>query len=760
MKEKVVKILYTVYIALFIFTMVNREFLLFGLDMRFVILPLGALLVLYSFLKPKTKLDYKPKDSKLINIFYIYAIISNISWLWNGIEMNTSKFINEMLLICNVFISILVLNNYKEYFNKKKINIFIIISVLILTLSMAVVSFGVPLEDIGGAPDVHYIYEANQTAPDNKNLFGGDFRVAGYASDPNYATLLLLIGAISAFQLKIRKILKIIVLAIFSVFMGLACSKTILAACAVGAIAVYVIKKLKISKNKNKIFNLVFISVIIIANLIMPKITFIRQFMPSTLTTRFAMWKQADKLFERSPIIGNGITSFRSYFAEEHWYVQSHSTYWQILSELGIIGLLIFAKILYDRLNLHIEKGNYSDYFLTFVYIVYAMTCETIAMQFIVVFLCLTNYEIQEKRKGKKALFMINTLSNGGAERVCINMANELVRQDYKVDFIILGKNDQNNISYEFNESIKVYDLKINETNKIKKLLKIFLAIGKVDTIIKENEKEEKYSLITSHLPMSNIVSRLSVVSNRAIYVFHNKIATYDRVKSKILFRILLKYMFNNKKVATVSNGVRKEAIEDYNFKQENVKTIYNPINIEEIEKKKTEKIEKIGKYIVCVGRFNDQKRQDRMVEVFYRGKFYEKYKLVFCGTGDLEDKVKARVEELGIQDAVIFLGWQSNVYKWMANAELLVSTSDFEAFPMNLIEACACKTKIVSSNCNYGPNEILLGEYAKYLVNTEDLDDYVDKINKALKEYPTEVNEIVEKCKAENVVKEYIDFM
>ena len=760
MKEKVIKILYTVYIALFIFTMVNREFLLFGLDMRFVILPLGALLVLYSFFKPKTKLDYKPKDSKLINIFYIYAIISNISWLWNGIEMNTSKFINEMLLICNVFISILVLNNYKEYFDKKKINIFIIISVLILTLSMAVVSFGVPLEDIGGAPDVHYIYEADETAPDNKNLYGGDFRAAGFASDPNYATLLILIGSISVIQLKMKRFFKFILLAIFFGFMGLSCSKTILAACVVGLIFVGFIRILKPSTSIMKKINLAVVLLIITGNILMPKISALRDFMPSTLTMRFDMWKQADNLFKESPVIGNGITSFRSYFAQKYWYVQSHSTYWQILSELGIIGLLIFAKILYDRLNLHIEKGNYSDYFLTFVYIVYAMTCETIAMQFIVVFLCLTNYEIQEKRKGKKALFMINTLSNGGAERVCINMANELVRQDYKVDFIILGKNDQNNISYEFNKSIKVYDLKINETNKIKKLLKIFLAIGKVDTIIKENEKEEKYSLITSHLPMSNIVSRLSVVSNRTIYVFHNKIATYDRVKSKILFRILLKYMFNNKKVATVSNGVRKEAIEDYNFKQENVKTIYNPINIEEIEKKKTEKTEKIGKYIVCVGRFNDQKRQDRMVEVFYKGKFYEKYKLVFCGTGDLEDKVKARVKELGLQESVLFLGWQSNVYKWIENAELLVCTSDYEAFPMNLIEACACKTKIVSSNCNYGPNEILLGKYAEYLVNTEDLDDYVEKINKALEVYPTEVNEIVEKCKAENVIKEYIDFM
>ena len=42
------------------------------------------------------------------------------------------------------------------------------------------------------------------------------------------------------------------------------------------------------------------------------------------------------------------------------------------------------------------------------------------------------------------ALFLVNSISNGGAERVCINMANELLKQKYDVHFIILGKNDKN----------------------------------------------------------------------------------------------------------------------------------------------------------------------------------------------------------------------------------------------------------------------------------------------------------------------------
>ena len=147
-------------------------------------------------------------------------------------------------------------------------------------------------------------------------------------------------------------------------------------------------------------------------------------------------------------------------------------------------------------------------------------------------------------------------------------------------------------------------------------------------------------------------------------------------------------------------------------------------------------------------------------MKFFLNGKFYNNYKLVFCGTGELEEEIKQKVEKLKLSEKVIFLGWQENVYKWMKNSKLLVCTSDNEGFPMNLIEAMACGTKIVSSNCKFGPNEILLGKYAKYLVKTDDIDDYIEKINDAIKNYPHEKNEILEKCDVNNVVNEYEKFM
>ena len=625
-------------------------------------------------------------------------------------------------------------------------------------ISLILVSCGLKLKDISGSANVPYMYVQSEKAPDHKNIFGGGFRPAGYASDPNYATLLLLIACIATLKVDMKKRYKIPLMLIFLTGIGLACSKTILAASALGIVILLIIRYIKIKPKFIKAFNMIFVLSVVLANIFIIKIPEIREYMPSTLTTRFTMWNSASELFCKSPIIGNGITSFRSYFKTNHWYVHCHSTYWQIISELGIIGILLYGCILYKLLN-NCKKDGFR-YFMIFVYIIYAITYETIAMQFIVYFLYLMNIENTKKEKEKKALFMVNTLSDGGAERVCINMANELLDEGYGVDFIILGENEKNKKTYDIDNRIKIYNLSINEKNKIKKILKILFSINTVDNIILENEKDGKYSLITSHLPMSNILTMLSVIRNRAIYVFHTKVSSYDKSEGSPIFKILIKYMYGNKKIVAVSEGVRQESIEIYKLKETDVKTIYNPIDKKNIEEKSEEKIENIGKYFLQVGRFNKAKRQDRMIEIFYKGNFYKSYKLVFCGTGELEQNIKDKVKELKIEDRVIFLGWQSNVYKWMKNSELLVCTSDNEAFPMTLVEAISCDTKVVSSDCKFGPSEILLGEYAKFLVKPDDIQEYIEKIKLALKHYPKGENPIIEQCKAKKIIKEYVKFM
>ena len=94
-----------------------------------------------------------------------------------------------------------------------------------------------------------------------------------------------------------------------------------------------------------------------------------------------------------------------------------------------------------------------------------------------------------------------------------------------------------------------------------------------------------------------------------------------------------------------------------------------------------------------------------------------------------------------------------------MKNAELLVCTSEREAFPMALVEAFACNTKAVSADCAFGPSEILVGDFASYLVKSDQNSAYIEKINLALRTYPKKKNPILQECAASNIVKNYLDF-
>ena len=85
-------------------------------------------------------------------------------------------------------------------------------------------------------------------------------------------------------------------------------------------------------------------------------------------------------------------------------------------------------------------------------------------------------------------------------------------------------------------------------------------------------------------------------------------------------------------------------------------------------------------------------------------------------GTAGEKESLEALAKKLGIFEQVIFVGFVTNPYAYMRAAEALVLSSDYEGLPNVLVEALACGTHVVSTNCPYGPAEILQGELAQGL--------------------------------------------
>lgn len=390
-KINIINLMYNLYIFIFIFTMINREFLFFGVDLRYILLLLGFILICLKWININKyrKTIKKDKNFKNLAIFFLWCLVCNISWFWNGLDLDIQKFINQVILIINNFMSLIVIYLYKEYIKPEKIYRIIIFSCVILLISFILISMGYKLCEISGSDVRASVVSTTDMTIEHKNLFGGNFRLAGYAEDANYASMFWVIGILSVLKIKSKKIFKLIFIIAFSICLGFSCSKTILLACIIGIIFVFLIRLLKFNVNTMKLINTFLVIGIVLICIIIPKINSLYEYMPMTLTSRFNMWNLADKLFSKSPIIGNGIDSYKSYINEYYngtRYTQCHNTYWQVLSELGIIGIVLFATALIKILN---ENNKKLNYFLLFVYIIYAMTYETIALQFTIAILYL-----------------------------------------------------------------------------------------------------------------------------------------------------------------------------------------------------------------------------------------------------------------------------------------------------------------------------------------------------------------------------------
>jgi glycosyltransferase involved in cell wall biosynthesis len=89
------------------------------------------------------------------------------------------------------------------------------------------------------------------------------------------------------------------------------------------------------------------------------------------------------------------------------------------------------------------------------------------------------------------------------------------------------------------------------------------------------------------------------------------------------------------------------------------------------------------------------------------------------------------------LESRVTIAGFRENPYPWYANAAALVLTSDFEGMPNVLVEALACGTPVVSTDCASGPREVLTGSMSRFLVPPGDTDAIAARLREVVQSRP-----------------------
>jgi glycosyltransferase involved in cell wall biosynthesis len=140
---------------------------------------------------------------------------------------------------------------------------------------------------------------------------------------------------------------------------------------------------------------------------------------------------------------------------------------------------------------------------------------------------------------------------------------------------------------------------------------------------------------------------------------------------------------------------------------------------------------------VVCVGRLSPEKDQRTLIRAMTMLPADRPWRLAIVGDGAERPALEALVRELGLADRITFTGQVADPFTWMMRARVAVCASIYEGLCNAIIEALACGTPVVSTNCPYGPYEILQGGRFGTLTPVGDAQAMAKAIAAALVEIP-----------------------
>ncbi len=195
------------------------------------------------------------------------------------------------------------------------------------------------------------------------------------------------------------------------------------------------------------------------------------------------------------------------------------------------------------------------------------------------------------------------------------------------------------------------------------------------------------------------------------------ELSTIKRILWKTL--ILLLYPIANKHVA-VSKGVASAMSKYSKIKYSKINIIPNPVITEDIFFKSSVKIKHSffdlkEPVILFVGRLSKEKDLPNLIYAFKKVQEKIASRLLIVGDGPDRKKLQKLVDNENLNTRISFLGHKKNPYPYFTKSDLFVLSSTREGLPTVIIEALAFGLKIVSTDCQSGPREILNnGKYGR----------------------------------------------
>lgn len=316
--------------------------------------------------------------------------------------------------------------------------------------------------------------------------------------------------------------------------------------------------------------------------------------------------------------------------------------------------------------------------------------------------------------------FLVPSLGGGGAERVMMDLAQDVAAGGRMVDMVVVSRRGSSDYP-SLGPGVRIIQL---NQRRVALALPAFLRYL----------RSARPPAILSTLEHTNVLALVSTRIVRGGRVVIREANTYGEGLSggsfiRWVLRRLMKLTYPSaSSVIAVSEGVATSLRSGLGLPETLISVIPNPVITQRLRNGAGVAVdhpwfaEGAPPVVLGVGRLTEQKGFDILIRAFADARRVESCRLLLLGEGELRRDLETLIGELGVTDDVDMPGFVNNPFAYMARSGVFVLSSRWEGLPNVLIQALAVGAKVVATDCPSGPFEITDGGRLASLVAVDDV--------------------------------------
>lgn len=332
----------------------------------------------------------------------------------------------------------------------------------------------------------------------------------------------------------------------------------------------------------------------------------------------------------------------------------------------------------------------------------------------------------------KKIAIFLPHIKSGGLTHVMLLLAGGLASKDYFVELVVLNLSIEQTLKNKVPKNVKLVKINAKRTATALFPLAIYLNESKPDILLSGGPTSNCVFLLAHKIVNISCLQIITEHSLASVDVFDSK-KFIDRS-----LPFIMRWLYKKAdKIVAVSNAVKNDLVDFLKLDSMDVDVIYNPV----VNKGMLEQADVNVKHcwfnsqykvLIFVGRLETVKNLPLALKAFSLIKD-EKIKFIIVGDGPEKESLKELANKLYLSDRVDLIGYKSNPYSYIKNADALLLCSKWEGLPTVVIESLALGVVPVVTSNLAGAKEIINKKELGYIAENNNPEDLAKAIVNAV---------------------------